>query len=524
MNVTTTSPKSPIPGRETDMVENNEGGFVFDVGIWAQFDRFLILGSEGGSYYVGENKLTEDNAQNVIKCIKADGERVVKRIVEISVAGRAPKNDPALFALALTMTYGNEATKRAAYSAISEVARIGTHILHLAEYVNAMRGWGRGIRKAFGNWYLNQTPKGLAMNLVKYANRDGWTHGDVLRLAHPKTDSVMHDSLFSYVLGKGEKHLSGDVGAFIGTVDIIKTVKNPKDAAKLITDFKLPREVVPTELLNNKEVWEALLPHMGIIALVRNLATMTRVGLIGGKSDAESLVLSKLKNNEEMVRSKIHPLQVLTALKTYTEGRGFRGTNTWTPVTKISDALDELFYRAFKNVVPTGKSVLYGLDVSASMTFDNIANTNITPREATAALAMVAAQVEQDVDFMAFSHTFVPVDISKKRRLDDVINAMDSMSFGGTNCSLPMLWALKENRKYDAFVVLTDNETYAGTMHPQQALKKYRDKFGSAKQIVVGMTATNFSIADPTDKDVLDVIGFDTATPNIMSDFIRGDI
>jgi 60 kDa SS-A/Ro ribonucleoprotein len=36
------------------------------------------------------------------------------------------------------------------------------------------------------------------------------------------------------------------------------------------------------------------------------------------------------------------------------------------------------------------------------------------------------------------------------------------------------------------------------------------------------MTATNFSIADPNDASMLDVVGFDTATPNLTSDFVRG--
>lgn len=42
-----------------------------------------------------------------------------------------------------------------------------------------------------------------------------------------------------------------------------------------------------------------------------------------------------------------------------------------------------------------------------------------------------------------------------------------------------------------------------------------------AKLIVVGMTATKFTIANPDDPGMLDIAGFDTAAPGIMSEFAR---
>ncbi|MEZ4608010.1 MAG: hypothetical protein R2865_14790 [Deinococcales bacterium] len=43
----------------------------------------------------------------------------------------------------------------------------------------------------------------------------------------------------------------------------------------------------------------------------------------------------------------------------------------------------------------------------------------------------------------------------------------------------------------------------------------------SAKLIVVGMVVNNFSIADPNDTGMLDVVGFSTDTPSVIADFIR---
>jgi 60 kDa SS-A/Ro ribonucleoprotein len=38
------------------------------------------------------------------------------------------------------------------------------------------------------------------------------------------------------------------------------------------------------------------------------------------------------------------------------------------------------------------------------------------------------------------------------------------------------------------------------------------------------MTATEFSIADPGDAGQLDVVGFDTGTPDLISAFSRGEV
>ena len=101
---------APIPG--SGQAPNSAGGFAWAVDDWARLRRFLILGSEGGSYYAGEWKLTRENAEAVERCLAADGARTVAEIVAISEGGRAPKNDPAIFALAMAAGAGDETTRQ----------------------------------------------------------------------------------------------------------------------------------------------------------------------------------------------------------------------------------------------------------------------------------------------------------------------------------------------------------------------------------------------------------------------------
>ena len=179
-NVRETPQSEAIPGEK--MVKNHAGGFTFQVSRWDQLVRFLILGTEGGSYYVGEREMTIENAQNVLACIEEDGLQVVKTIVEISDQGRAPKNDPALFALAMCAGMGDEATRKRAFEALPQVARIGTHLLHFANFMEGFRGWGRAARRGVGNWFLQKGVEQLGYQFLKYAQRDGWSMRDLLRL------------------------------------------------------------------------------------------------------------------------------------------------------------------------------------------------------------------------------------------------------------------------------------------------------------------------------------------------------
>src|SRR5689334_7145780 len=178
-----TSQREQIAG--ANQVRNSEGGFVWAVDDWTRLRRFLILGSEGGSFYTSEWTLTRENATAVWACIERDGARAVKEIVAISRDGRAAKNDAAIFALAMAAAATEDETRALALDALPLVCRTGTHLFAFARYVEQFRGWGRSLRRGVGAWYVNQPVDKLAYQAIKYRQRDGMTHRDLLRLAHP---------------------------------------------------------------------------------------------------------------------------------------------------------------------------------------------------------------------------------------------------------------------------------------------------------------------------------------------------
>jgi 60 kDa SS-A/Ro ribonucleoprotein len=209
-------------------------------------------------------------------------------------------------------------------------------------------------------------------------------------------------------------------------------------------------------------------------------------------------------------------------LKTYASGQGFRGGKTWNPVPGVVSALEDAFYLAFDAVEPTGKRYLFGIDVSGSMG-SLINNTNVSCRSAAACMAMVSMRTEPRSYAFGFTDRFQDLGITAGDRLEEVERKVHHRNFGRTDCSVPMVHALSHRLEVDAFVVLTDNETYDGRTHPTVALESYRKKTGiDAKLIVVGMAVNDFSVADPADAGQMNVCGFDTAAPGIIANFVRG--
>lgn len=509
----------PIPGREDEQVKNHAGGYVFQIDDWARLDRFLILGSEGNTYYATEQKMTVDNAKAVMRCIKEDGLRTVARIVEISDTGRAPKNDPALFALALCASADDVKTRQAAIAALPKVARIGTHLFHFAEFVQAQRGWGRALRRGIGDWYNAQPVDRLVNQVAKYQRRDGWSNRDLLRLSHPKTDDTVRKAVYDWTCDRKDGEL---VPTQLRAMDALMVNQDAERAVEAIRVLDLPRECIPTELLNDPDVWAALLAKMPVGAMVRNLGKMSAIGLLTPLGRDNAKVIEALGNVETIRKARLHPMAVLIALKIYAQGRGDKGSLSWVPVPQIVDALNDAFYLAFKAVQPTGKRFLMGIDVSGSMG-SQMSNSPLTVAEAAAAMAMTVARTESNYHIFGFSREFKELNITAKTQMMDALRATRDANFGTTDCSLPMLYAMEKKLDVDAFIVVTDNETYAGSMHPAQALQRYRTQTGiNAKLVVIGMTSTGFSIADPKDQGMLDVIGFDANAPAIIADFIRG--
>lgn len=526
---------------------NAAGGYTFVADADTRLRRFLTLGTEGGTYYTSAPDLTADNAAVVRYFCENRPVDLVREIVDISMAGRAPRQNPAIFALAMCAGLADEAGRARALAALPAVCRTGTHLFLFVRYIEQFRGWGPALKRAVGRWYTDKPADKLAYQLVKYRQREGISHRDVLRLAKPTgvTDPATRIAL-NWTVGKGFMDLpfrgaQGPVIHDAGEADLavimaFEEAQRATTAAQWVrlvnAGSGLSWEMLPDAALAERDVWDALLNQgMPQTALMRQLPRLTNLGLTKGTTGRG--IAEQLADPGRLKKARVHPINVLVAQRTYASGYSTRGSSTWTPDRVISDALDAAFYNAFGSVEPANKRTLLALDVSGSMGAP-VSGLPLSCRDASAALAMVTAAVESDYRIVGFtggpagwsrSTAIRELDISPRRRLDDIGRYMDTIPFGRTDCALPMLWAAKNKVPVDTFHIYTDNETWYGNVHPHQALSAYRQKMGiDARLVVVAMTATGSSITDPTDPLQLDVSGFDSAVPDLLSAFSRGDI
>jgi len=520
-----------------DQVENNTGGFVFQIDDMERARRFLILGSDKSFYQPGA-QLSMQNAEVIQRIAKSDRAiELIELIKGISITGRAPKQSPGLFALAVVISQTEDAkVKSYGYSQLSAIARTASALFEFTNYLSQFQQLGgMGFQKAIGRWYNEKPVDKLAYQMVKYRQRNGFDHSRLLRLSKrvKSVDRPEISALLDWALGKGnhDDFIDGKYPRIVEGFELAKAA-DAKDIPGLIKTYGLTWEMIPTEHLNHYKVWDAFLDAdtLPLGALIRQLPRLTNLGIINQLGGRTREIEDILRDPEQIKRARIHPLKALVAMRTYANGHGER--QSWVPAPRIVDALEDTFYTAFDFVEPTNKRWMLNIDVSGSMGFNKIAGLPITPAEASACMAMVTARTERDHAIAGFAarsdgywnrgSELVNLNITPKTRLQDAMRNTQMANFGATDLSLPMEYAIAHRLPVDAFVIYTDNEVNVGRRHPFQALSEYRRVMGiSAKMIVVGMTATPFSIANPSDAGMMDIAGFDTAAPGLMADFVR---
>jgi 60 kDa SS-A/Ro ribonucleoprotein len=369
---------------------------------------------------------------------------------------------------------------------------------------------------------------------VKYQQREGWTHRDLLRLAHPATEEADRKQLFDWICGRAEGR-TDEGPPLVEGYQRAKSATTAREWVAILDRYpSLSWEMLPDAAIGEADVWAKLIGNgLPQTALMRQLPRLTRLGLLAPMSGTLDTVVRQLTDPDRLAKARIHPVNVLVAARTYASGASARGKSQWAPVSQVTDALDAAFYTAFGSVRPAGQRTLLALDVSGSMGVP-VSELPISAREVAAALSLVTARTEPATTTVGFTSStgrsrlsrsagldgISPLKVSPRQRLDDALKAISGLPFSGTDCALPMLWATANKVEADTFVVYTDNETWAGNVHPHQALREYRDWSGiDARLVVVGLTATDFTIADPADPGMLDIAGFDSALPMLLADF-----
>jgi 60 kDa SS-A/Ro ribonucleoprotein len=522
-----TPQSQPIPGREAEMIRGRSGGFMFDAGIWQMLRRCLLIGTAKSTFYAGKRELTEDFVNVIQQAIAIDPARVAQEILYAS-DGRAINNSAPILALVLLSMGEDKAAKTAFTEIFPQVVRTGSHFYEWLSYTKSLRGFGKIVREAGKSWLSRADVKGLAYQLLKYQQRLDFSHRDALRLFHVKPPTVEHHQLFEWVVKGWEelpKEIPSDALAQIWWYEWLK--QNPEKTQEAIAKGHLTFEMAAPVGKMDKSAWQLLFDEMPIGALLRNLGSLTEIGVLRADASKNSeRVKSVLNSKEHLRKGRIHPLDVLKALKTYQSGGKLgRSQKTWTPVPRIVDILEKALELSFDTLEPTGKVFMHAVDISGSMSWSVIQSAGISCCEIATTMALATAKAETNYAIRGFSTQFRDLGITAKDSFSSAVRKASNQNFGGTDASVAYDWMLKNKFKADVICFWTDSESWAGYKHPSQALAQYRQKVNpEAKAVYITLAPYQITLVDPNDPQSWDLGGFDPGIPRIVQAIATGEL
>lgn len=513
---------------------------VFNVDKFNLLKRFLLLGVERGTYYINKDNLFDLHIDSIEEILKEGDYEGLETIIKDTMK-RVYKQDYLLYIIArCCIEKSKPELRKTFYEIMLDVCKTPTQLfmfigmyemLHKKHHNST--GWNKYHKAYISKWYQSKDVQNLVYLTTKYRNRNGWTHRDVLRLAHPKATNDSHHLLYNYITRgfdsfKEElqnRTLEPKLQEYITDFEAVSSNNiNIDSAVELIKKHKFVREHVATHLLNEPIIWETFINQgMPMIALLRNINKITSLDLFNRYPKTLTNLIDRLGNKDIIQHSKVHPLQLLTSLKMYSKGAGDKGKLSWIPNKQLCYALNTAFKYSFNNVKPINKRFLLALDVSGSMTWASVCGIDcLMASEVSTAMAMIIKSVEPNCDVMGFANEFRKLDIYPDNTLEQNMKSVYYCTFGSTDCSLPMRWALENKKEYDAIIVFTDNETNSNEERPCDSLTKYNKEMGlNCKLIVVSTSANDFTIADPNNPNMLDICGFDASTHQSINDFIE---
>jgi 60 kDa SS-A/Ro ribonucleoprotein len=303
--------------------------------------------------------------------------------------------------------------------------------------------------------------------------------------------------------------------------------RNPTETHEAIAQGHLTHEMAAPVGKMDKQAWQLLFNEMPIGAMLRNLGSLTELGVLRADEQANLQRVEAVLNNKEHLRKgRIHPIDVLKALKTYKSGgRLGRSQKTWNPVPRIVDILEKAVELSFEVVEPTSKVFMHAVDISSSMSYGVVDSVGLSCCEIATTMALVTAKAEKNYMIRGFSTEFRDLGITSKDSFSSALAKASNQNFGGTDASVAYDWMIKNKFKADVICFWTDSESWAGRRHPSEALAEYRNKVNKdIKAVYVTLAPYQITLVDPTDPLSWDLAGFDPGVPRLIQMLATGEL
>ncbi|QTD97759.1 TROVE domain-containing protein [Streptomyces cyanogenus] len=297
-------------------------------------------------------------------------------------------------------------------------------------------------------------------SLLKYDTASkGYRFGDVLNLVHasPDPDKPWQGDLFGYALDRRHHPDTAAPPASLPAlalhrelmalpVEQRRAVVTSPDGAERLAAAGITWEALAGWLQGpmDKAAWEAVIPSMGAMALVRNLRNFDEAGV---SDEVAARVAARISDPHEVRRSRQFPFRYLAAYQ-------------HAPSLRWSYPLEQALGHSLANVPALPGRTLVLVDRSGSMFWSRVSERSLLSRaDAAAVFGTALALRAADADLVQFGSTSEKVTFRKGESVLKVLERFGDL--GGTDTTEAVR---RHYERHDRVLIVTD-EQYAPNRH-----------------------------------------------------------
>lgn len=509
---------------------NREGAPAFSRPLEEDALAVLTTQTLGNTFYASKKELAQELVDVLRKVSDKDPLFLAQALVYARQNGLM-KLAPTI-GLAVLSENKTSAGREAFRKAFRQVIRIPDD---LREFVTLIRTGAFGPKAMTGlrktmiqNWLRHMSE----YHGVKYGSTasEGMTLRDILRLTHPRPKdgkgtagkdydrlrSGAQAELFGWLV-KGWEKVGLDPSPSNPMVWALERVKRwegesaEAEIIKLVREYKLPWEVVvPSVKKMTTQIWKALMGTMPYMALLRNLNTFDRHGVLADKAAVQEIA-RRLSDRENVKKSKQLPFRFWNAFKVYTGPQ------------EIRDALSDALEASFENMPELSGRICISNDTSGSMGSPASEKGTTTYAEIAGIFAAALFKKAPDVMLLPFD-TEVHAEKGRVSRRDTILSIVQAISGhgGGTDIGAPIRHLLREKKQVDVFIGITDQEDWAGRGFLTEWEEYKRKLSPNAKAFLVTIAPYRDGLAPAGTRDVYFTYGWSDSVLRFISTVLSG--
>lgn len=330
-------------------------------------------------------------------------------------------------------------------------------------------GVQRGVADAAARLYTERAA-------LKYDGvASAWRMADVVALAKPVPSGPWQADLFDYLADRRWKRDAVRVTDRLPILTAYRAAMEMPEAERrewfLADPSRLGAAGMTWEQLSSlgamdAAAWSAMIPHMGLMALTRNLRNLDEAGV---PDSVAALVAAKLADPEQVRRSRQFPYRFLSAYLA-------------APSLRWGHALEQAVAASTANIPALPGRTLVLVDTSGSMTNPVSAKSKVNHVQVAALFAVALAARGLDVDLAGFADGVFAHPLTKGgsvlRQVDEFCRRTGEVGHGTETVA-----ALQASFKgHDRVVIFSDMQAF---QYPGRMVRGYYDVRGAVRGMSV---------------------------------------